>query len=153
MNASPEISASPAAALPPTEFAAVFEKTPGLYLVLNPSFTIVAVNDAYCAATMTERDGIVGKHLFEVFPDNPDDSAADGVQNLRASLLSVLKTRRPDRMAMQKYDIARRAGGGGYEPRYWDPLNVPVLGADGYVKWIIHTVRDVTARAGARSEK
>ena len=26
------------------------------------------------------------RHLFEIFPDNPEDPAADGVRNLRASL-------------------------------------------------------------------
>jgi PAS domain-containing protein len=125
------------------DFAAVFRKTPGLYLIIDTRFDIAAVNDAYCAATMTERDAIVGHPLFEIFSDNPDDSAADGVANLRTSLLRVLKTRAADRMEVQKYDIRRR-GSGGFEVRYWSPLNVPVLGEDGYVKWIIHSVEDVT---------
>ncbi len=133
------------------DFAALFEKAPGLYLVLDTSFVIVAVNDAYCVATMTARGDIVGHPLFEIFPDNPADYAADGVQNLRASLLKVLKSRAPDRMAIQKYDIERR-GVGGFEVRYWSPLNIPVLGPDGYVKWILHTVEDVTELAGMRAE-
>jgi PAS domain-containing protein len=132
-----------------SEFADVFDKTPALYLVLDPSFTIMAANDAYCAATMTERATIVGRHLFEAFPDNPGDSAADGVQNLRASLLKVLKTRQPDRMNIQKYDIR---GPGSFVERYWSPLNVPVLGHDGYVKWIIHCVEDVTELMNLRAE-
>ena len=127
------------------DFAALFEKTPGLYLILDPSFDIVAANDAYCAATMTVREEILGHHLFQVFPDNPGDSAADGVQNLRASLLKVLKSCQPDHIPMQKYDIERR-GIGGFEVRYWSAHNIPVLGADGYVKWIIHNVEDVTTR-------
>lgn len=61
---------------------------PGLYLVLlpDPTYTIVAVSDAYLAATKTRRDEILGRALFAVFPDNPDDPAATGVSNLRASL-------------------------------------------------------------------
>ncbi|MEI9888990.1 MAG: PAS domain-containing protein [Rhizomicrobium sp.] len=132
-------------------FKTVFEKTPGLYLVLDARFDIVAVNDAYLSATMTARDDIVGRPLFEVFPDNPGDSAADGVQNLRASLLKVLKSRAADRMKVQKYDIQRR-GIGGFETRYWSPLNIPVLGDDGYVKWIIHNIEDVTELAAMRAE-
>jgi PAS domain S-box-containing protein len=132
-----------------TDYRAVFEKTPAPYLVIDAKFDIVAVNDAYLAATMTARDEIVGRSLFAVFPDNPGDSAPDGVQNLRASLLTVMKSRAPDRMRIQKYDIARR-GAGGFEVRYWSPLNIPVLGADGYVKWIIHAVEDVTERADMR---
>jgi len=54
------------------DFRAVFEKSIALQLLLDPSFIIVAVTDAYAKATMTEREQIVGRHLFEVFPDNPD---------------------------------------------------------------------------------
>jgi PAS domain-containing protein len=133
------------------DFEALFARTPGLYLILDTSFDIVAVNDAYCAATMTVREDIVGRPLFQVFPDNPSDSAADGVQNLRTSLLKVMKTRASDRMSIQKYDIERR-GIGGFEVRYWSPLNIPVLGADGYVRWIIHAVEDVTELASMRAE-
>ena len=133
-----------------TDYRAVFEKTPGLYLVIDAKFDIVAANDAYLAATMTARDDIVGRSLFAVFADNPGDSAADGVQNLRASLLKVLKSRAPDRMKAQKYGIERR--GGGFEARYWSPLNIPVLGADGYVKWIVHAVEDVTELAAMRAQ-
>lgn len=137
--------------LPTSEFAGVFENAPGLYLVLDPSFTIVAANDAYCTATMSDRDAIVGRHLFEAFPDNPEDSSADGVENLRASLLKVLKSRQPDRMDIQKYDIPERQSGT-FTERYWSSLNVPVLGADGYVKWIIHAVEDVTELINLRTE-
>jgi PAS domain-containing protein len=53
------------------DFKSVFEATPGLYLILAPDLTIVAVNDAYCRATMTKREEIVGRRLFEVFPRQP----------------------------------------------------------------------------------
>src|SRR2546428_7515922 len=36
----------------------------------------------------------LGRGIFDVFPDNPDDPAADGVRNLRASLERVLAHRR-----------------------------------------------------------
>ena len=56
----------------PTEpdFKALFQFSPGLYLVLSPSLQIVAVSDAYLRATMTKRENIIGRGLFEVFPDN-----------------------------------------------------------------------------------
>ena len=132
------------------DFAAVFDKTPGLYLVLDLKFDIVAVNDAFCRATMTTRGDIIGRQLFEVFPDNPGDSAADGVQRLRNSLLKVLKTRAPDNMGIQKHDIERR-GVGGFEERYWSAQTIPVLGADGYVKSIILSVQDLTEVVNTRA--
>ncbi|HVX56230.1 MAG TPA: PAS domain-containing protein, partial [Candidatus Saccharimonadales bacterium] len=87
------------------DFRNVFEQSPDLNLIVDARFTIVAATDAYCAATMVSREDILGRALFEVFPDNPDDSAADGVTNLRTSLLNVIKFRIPDRMPEQKYDI------------------------------------------------
>jgi hypothetical protein len=48
-------------------------------------------------------------------------------------------------MAVQKYDIRRpEAEGGGFEERYWNPVNSPVLGSDGEIAYIIHRVEDVT---------
>jgi PAS domain-containing protein len=72
------------------DYRALFAAAPDPYLVLTPQFTIVAVNDAYLRATMTRRSEILGRGLFEVFPDNPDDPEATGTSNLRASLERVL---------------------------------------------------------------
>jgi signal transduction histidine kinase len=127
------------------DFRALFEGAPGLYLVLTPDLKIVAVSDAYLRATMTRREDIVGRGLFEVFPDNPDDPAATGVSNLNASLQRVLQFKRADAMAVQKYDIRKpESEGGGFEERHWSPRNSPVLGPDGKVAYIIHCVEDVT---------
>ncbi len=124
------------------DFRILFESMPGLYLVMTPDFTIAAVNDAYLAATMTRRENILGRNIFDVFPDNPDDPEADGRRNLTASLNRVLKTKSPDTMAIQKYDI--RMPQGGFEERHWSPVNSPVLDAEGNVAYIIHHVEDVT---------
>jgi signal transduction histidine kinase/ActR/RegA family two-component response regulator len=129
----------------PLDFRSLFESAPGCYLVLDRELVIVAVSDAYLRATMTRREEILGRGLFEVFPDNPDDPEATGVGNLRASLDRVRRDRVPDTMAVQKYDIRRPASeGGGFEVRYWSPLNTPVLGADGDLAYVIHRVEDVT---------
>jgi signal transduction histidine kinase/ActR/RegA family two-component response regulator len=127
------------------DFRALFEGSPGLYLVLDPDFRIVGVSDTYLAATMTKREEILGRDIFDVFPDNPDDPEATGVSNLRASLERVRRRRAPDTMAVQKYDIRRPANeGGGFEVRYWSPLNSPVLDERRGLRYIIHRVEDVT---------
>lgn len=131
--------------MPIADFKTLFESAPGLYLVLDPALTIVAVSDAYLHATMTKRDEIIGRNLFEVFPDNPDDAQASGERNLRASLDRVKRTLAPDTMAVQKYDIRRpESEGGGFEVRYWSPVNTPVVAAGGKLAYIIHRVEDVT---------
>jgi signal transduction histidine kinase/DNA-binding response OmpR family regulator len=127
------------------DFRVLFESLPGLYLILSPDLTILAVSDAYLKATLTRREAIIGRKLFEVFPDNPDDPAADGVRNLHASLRRVLASKTADTMAVQKYDIRRPASeGGGFEERFWSPMNSPVLSASGDLACIVHRVEDVT---------
>jgi signal transduction histidine kinase/CheY-like chemotaxis protein len=118
-----------------------FRAIPDLYLVLDPDLTIVDATDAYLSATMTTRD-IIGRHLFEVFPDNPDDPAATGTGNLAASLRRVAAQLEPDTMAVQKYDV--RGPSGDFEVRYWSPVNSPVIGASGALRFILHRVVDVT---------
>jgi signal transduction histidine kinase/CheY-like chemotaxis protein len=133
---------------PPTfepDFKALFESAPGLYLVLSPSLQIIGVSNAYLHATMTKREDIIGRGLFEVFPDNPNDPMATGALNLQASLMRVIRKKEPDAMAVQKYDIQKpQSEGGLFEERYWSPLNSPVLDKDNNVQYIIHRVEDVT---------
>lgn len=135
------------------DLRALFEAAPTPFVVLAPpDFEIVAVNEAYLHATMTEREDIVGRTLFDVFPDNPADEKATGVANLGDSLQRVLATCRADVMAVQKYDIRRpRTAGGGFEVRWWSPINTPVLDANGNVALIIHRVEDVTELVLLRS--
>src|SRR6266403_714120 len=84
--------------LPAPDFRTLFESAPGLYLVLTPDLTIVAASDAYRHATMTKRAEVLGRKLFDVFPDNPDGPRATGVRNLCASLDRVLENRAADAM-------------------------------------------------------
>lgn len=148
---------SDASAVP--DFQALFDAAPDRYLVLDRQFVIVAVSAAYTRATMTRREDIIGRNVFEVFPDNPSDPAAEGAHNLRASLVRVLHSATADSMPVQKYDIRRDDGdAAAFEERYWSPLNTPVMGADGKVAFIIHRVEDVTElvrvrRSGAEQSR
>ncbi len=120
----------------------LFESLPSLFLILTPDLKIVAVSDAYLRATMTKREDLMGRGIFEVFPDNPDDPVAKGVSKLRASFDRVLQTGVADTMAIQKYDIRRSDGT--FEVRYWSPMNSAVLGANRQIEYLIHRVEDVT---------
>ncbi len=135
-------------------FRSLFEAVPGKFLVLRAdNYEIVAASDAYLAATMTRREDITGKRLFEVFPDNPDDADADGTRNLRVSLDRVRASGMADVMAVQRYPIPRpESMGGGFEERYWSPVNTPVTDGDGQPAFIIHRVEDVTHLVGDAAE-
>jgi signal transduction histidine kinase len=124
------------------DYRVLFENSPGLNVVLDPHFFIIAASNQFLQATMTCRQDIVGQNFFDVFPDNPDDPKASGVRNLRSSLERVLRDRVADSMAVQQHDIRRPDGQ--FEERYWSPVNSPVFGSDGHIEYIIHCVDDVT---------
>lgn len=127
------------------DFRALFESAPGLSLVLapdGPRFTIVAVSDAYTRQTLTKREAILGKALFDVFADNPDDVGTTAAENISASLARVLANRAPDAMPPYRHDI--RKSGDGFEERWWSSVNSPVFGPDGDLVHILHRVEDIT---------
>ncbi len=128
-------------------FQTLFEALPHLVLVLStgPEFIMLAANEGRLRGTNTRREDCIGRSIFEVFGKNPDERTEFGAGVLRASLERVVQTRAPDRMAITKYDIPRPAAqGGGFEVRYWSPLNTPVLDEKGEVIYIIHQTEDVT---------
>lgn len=126
-------------------FKAIFEDGPSLYMVLDPALNILALSNKYLHATQTRREDIVGRYIFDVFPDNPDDPHATGVRNLKTSLQTVIETGEAHTMAIQKYDI-RVSGDEGpkFVERYWSPVNCPVFGFDKELLYIVHRVEDVT---------
>lgn len=87
---------------PAPDFRAIFEATPSPFLVLSANLHIVFANKAYLQATSTVYDDIIGRPMFDVFPDNPGDPDASGVQKLHESLLRVLQSKSTDTMAIQK---------------------------------------------------
>ncbi|HUA90027.1 MAG TPA: ATP-binding protein, partial [Steroidobacteraceae bacterium] len=129
---------------PAPDFQLLFAQSPEVLLVLLPDaprYTMVAATNARWQATHTSA-ATLGRGLFEVFPDNPDDPSATGTHNLRASLDRVVRTRQPDTMPVQKYDI--RGPDGAFQVRHWSPKNLPVLSAAGDLLYILHRVEDVT---------
>jgi len=129
---------------PVIDYAAVFQALPGMVALLTPDLIFADVNDAFVRGSGRTRDQVVGRYLFDVFPDNPGDGDATGVRNLRASLQRVLETGDRDTMAVQRYDVESADRPGFWRERYWSPVNCPVPGPDGTVALVVHRVEEVT---------
>lgn len=131
-------------------FRSLYEAQQTAHLVLATDFTIEAASPGYLRATMTREEDLVGRNIFDAFPENPDDPFATGARNLRRSLERVLESRRSDRIPVQKFDI--RSPDGAFHLRWWVLLNIPVFAADGQVTNIINQVEDVTAEMEERQK-
>jgi PAS domain-containing protein len=132
------------------QFQPEFDTSPHPYMLLDPGpgLLIVDINDAYAAATFIGRVDVVGRSLFEIFPDNPDDPLADGVSNLYSSLRIVGETGCAHAMEIQRYDI--RDPDGTFVERHWQPINSPIHDTAGHLVYLLHHVEDVTVQVAAR---
>ncbi|WP_051929318.1 ATP-binding protein [Flavobacterium sp. 83] len=127
------------------DYKDLFNLSPSILVVIDLNFIIIAASDAFLKATMTEREKISGKNIFDIFPINPDDINADGEKNIRASFNSVIKNKQTDTLPVQKYDIRKpEADGGGFEIKYWKISHSPLLDAADNVKYIIQHGEDIT---------
>ncbi|WP_149828384.1 PP2C family protein-serine/threonine phosphatase [Streptomyces tailanensis] len=135
------------------DYAAVFQALPGMVALLTPDLVYADANEEFLRQSGRTREQVVGRYLFDVFPDNPTDPAATGMRNLAASLARVVDTGERDAMALQRYDVESTRRPGEWEERYWSPVNTPVLGPDGSVVLLIHKVEEVTELIRARSRR
>jgi signal transduction histidine kinase len=106
---------------PALDFELLFRSAPSLLLVLEPTpdFRILGASDAYLRAMRASREAIIGKKLFEAFPETVEGSRTTGAGSLHAALERVLASRSAD------------------------ALNSPVLTPDGRLRYIIHRVDSI----------
>ncbi|MGW3667579.1 PP2C family protein-serine/threonine phosphatase [Streptomyces sp. NPDC005141] len=132
------------------DYGGVFHALPGMVALLTPQMVFLDANEDYLANSGRSREQLVGRYLFDVFPDRPDDSAANGMRNLEASLRRVVETGERDAMALQRYDVESLDRPGVWQDRYWSPVNAPVFDTDGNVVLLVHRVEEVTELVRAR---
>ena len=137
----------------PADYRAVFHALPGMVALLTPDLVYVDANEDFLRYSGRSREDLIGRYLFEVFPDNPDDPAATGSRNLEASLRRVVATGERDAMALQRYDVQSLERPGEWEERYWSPVNAPVLDANGDVVLLVHRVEEITELIRARGDR
>ncbi|MEU8135869.1 PP2C family protein-serine/threonine phosphatase [Streptodolium elevatio] len=139
------------------DFEAVFEALPAGVALLTPDLVYIEANPAYLRLAQRSRDQLLGRYIFDVFPDNPNDQTATGTRNLKASLRRVATTAQRDAMAVQRYDTQRPSRPGTWDERYWSILNTPVFDSDGRLRWVLHRVEEVTellrAQAGSGDDQ
>ncbi|CAA9338482.1 MAG: dTDP-4-dehydrorhamnose reductase [uncultured Cytophagales bacterium] len=100
--------------------------------------------------TGRRREDVVGKGVFEVYPQNPGAPQVAGPESLRTSLQRAIDTREPDQMPLVRYDLP--IGQGNFQVRYWQARNTPVLSPAGEVLFLLHSTADVTEAVLARQK-
>ncbi len=130
------------------DLESLFEASPNPYMVLDREFRFVTANRAYLDVTGSDLASLVGRKLFDLFPNDPDDPPR---RLLEHSLEKVLSTRQRDVIAYLPYRVAP-APGEAPELRLWSATHVPLLGDDGEVEYILQHTQDVTNLHGRSAE-
>ena len=125
---------------PPIDYGALFHRAPNPYVVLDRELRIIDMNEAYLAVTMSRRDAIVGRNLFEAFP-NEGSINDPSVALVRESLLKALREARTDHLAIVEYQIE---GPNGPDRRVWSATHTPILDADGRAQFVMQHTQDIT---------
>jgi signal transduction histidine kinase len=136
--------------LPLAQQLSALETVPDSYIVVSPELRILTASNAYLADTLKRREDLVGRYLFDAFPDNPAAPGANAVRNWRASLELVIATGQPHQMAPQHYDVLDPQRPGHFVERHWLPRNTPVFDDQGQLHYIIHSSVNVTKEVQAR---
>ncbi|MGC9544603.1 PP2C family protein-serine/threonine phosphatase [Streptomyces sp. UG1] len=135
------------------DYEAVFQSLPGMVALLTPELVYADANEDFQRLSGRTRDQLVGRYVFDVFPENPKNSAAAGMRNVQASIHRVVATGERDTMAPQRYDVEDPDRPGHWEERYWSLVNAPLLDPDGKVTLIVHRIEEITELIRARGRR
>lgn len=123
-------------------FTSIFKYLPSAGLVLSPDdpeFTVLAANDAYLSFCNLQKEDIVGKSYFCVFPEHDDSS----LSCMRASFETVLKEKKRSNFPLNRCSRSHRDRDT-INTRYLEIENLPICDSDGDVLYILHVISDVT---------
>ena len=124
-------------------FRDAFDNSPHPCMVLDPSpgLNIIDLNRAHREATHCGRD-VIGRPLFDVFPDDPANPGSDGVHNLYATLRAAADSGQQQTMAAHRYDM--RGPDGRFIERHWRAEITPLIDDRGRLLFLLHKAEDVS---------
>lgn len=129
----------------PIDYEALFRASPYPYLVMDTKLTVVDANDAYLRSTGATKQAIVGKYVFDAFPENPGDPDSTNIAIVKNSLEKAVASGLSDTTAFLRYAVPKTRGENPeFVERYWSTTSTPILGADGKAVLVVQHPIDVT---------
>lgn len=124
-------------------YPAIFAALPDAYVLLDNNFKVVAVTDAYLDLTFFNKNDILEKNFFDIFPENSSSIKSNNLLNLRNSFERVCKTKKTDNLGVQTFEISL-ANRNQFAERSWNCITIPILNKKGDVEFLAHKIEDVT---------
>ena len=128
-----------------SDYQALLRASPYPYLVMDPELTIVAASGAYLRSVQRTEEEIIGRNVFEAFPEDPANPDATDIAEVKASLLRAVAKGEPDTTAFVRYSIpVETPEGRKFQRRYWSTVHTPVLDQHGKTILVVQNPVDVT---------
>ncbi len=119
-----------------TEFGFDDIKTdlPMIILDPGPGLKILSVNEALTAGTGTSRGRLLGRPVYDAFPENPKSSESECISHTFNAINQTTRLKAPQILTHQRYDIGN--SNGIFKEYYWRMEFQPLLGSNDEVEFI-----------------
>lgn len=134
--------------MPQIDFADLFAHLPSPYMILDRELRFIDANAAYLAVTARKREEILGRFVFDAFPETPERRALfeDAFRRAVAGEANAL--------VRQPFDIARpEAEGGGLKSVIWNTHQIPVRDHSGAIVGMLQKALDITCEVEAEETR
>jgi PAS domain S-box-containing protein len=127
------------------DYLKLFRAFPETSVIISPeNYKIIDATDDYLEVTMRAREELIGKNMFEAFPDNPGSNDSNNSALLKKSLDFVIKNKEIHFLDTLRYDIPKPDGT--FDYRFWEASHTPVFDENNKLLFIIQKTSDVTER-------
>jgi len=123
------------------DFDHLFAITSTPLMVLDTSLCFIAANDCYLGITARRREDLMGRFVFDAFPES-----GERLVSIRDSFERALQG---EANSLEKYAFAIERPNGGYQEAWWTCEQQPVRDADGTIVGVMQHTRDVTSEVAA----
>ena len=123
----------------PPEQTRLFDDWSLPLMIVDRDQCFVYANAAYLRATHSTLDGLLGRNVFDVFPDTPER-----VDAVRSKFQHTLDTGETTVLDAQPFQLEMEDGT--VSQRVWEAVQDPIRDADGTIVGMIQRAEDITRR-------
>jgi PAS domain S-box-containing protein len=123
----------------------IFHRMPNAAMILDTNLVYIDANEAYCRAVQRSKDQLLGKNIFDVFPDTPER-----VEKVRAHFQKTIEGELTE-LDAQPYRMVLPDGT--VEERLWQIAQFPIRCEQGVVQYLVQRAEDVTEREALRDQR
>ncbi|MEM7327259.1 MAG: HWE histidine kinase domain-containing protein [Pseudomonadota bacterium] len=123
----------------------IFDGMPNAAMILDTELRFVDANDAYCRSVQRDKSDMLGRYVFDVFPDTPD--------RIKPILSAFKRTLAGEVVQMDAQPYKLKLPDGRVEDRVWQTSQFPVRCDAGNVEYLVQRAEDITEREKLRTER